>query len=136
MMVPAVTNSFFAAKKGEPAFLAAYERARLADPTELLWGKIGIHMMAEVVAAEGWGHRLTDPSDICPIPPFRIIDGILGSFDIDTLVRDTRCRAVHLYNEVMRIVGMDKNGHFPKKGLIGYLEKHVSEREERAIRAA
>jgi hypothetical protein len=129
VMLPGITNCFFAAQKGEPAFLQAFETSRHVDRTELLWGEIGVHLMARIVAENGWGQRLADPSDICPIPPFRIVDAILGSFDPQQVVQRTNCRAVHLYNEVMRTVGMDKNGHFPKKGLIGYLEERVSERE-------
>ena len=136
VMLPGITNCFFAAPKGEKAFLQAFESSRLVDRTELLWGEIGVHLMARIVAENGWGGRLADPSDICPIPPFRIVDAILGSFDPHHVVQSTNCRAVHLYNEVMRTVGMDKNGHFPKKGLIGYLERRVSEREASAGRAS
>ena len=136
VMLPGITNCFFAAPKGEKAFLQAYESSRLVDRTELLWGEIGVHLMARIVAENGWGSRLADPSDICPIPPFRIVDAILGSFDPHQVVQSTNCRAVHLYNEVMRTVGMDKNGHFPKKGLIGYLERRVSEREASVGRAS
>ena len=126
LVLPAVTNCFFAAEKGEAAFLAAYEQASKLDSSALLWGEIGIHKMAQIVAEEGWGDRLTAPTDICPIPPFRMIDAIMGSFDVEAVLQRTGCRAVHLYNEVMRMVGMDKNGTFPSHGLIGVLEKRVS----------
>jgi hypothetical protein len=130
-MLPAITNCFFAAPPGEEAFRRAFEQAHAADRDDLLWGEIGIHKMAEIVAAEGWGNRLTSPSDICPIPSFRIIDAIEGSMDVNAIIDSSGCRAVHLYNEVMRMVGFDKNGRFKSYGLIGILERRVRELESR-----
>jgi|GEM_PF-431030 len=129
LIAPAITNCFFAAEPGERAFLRAFEQASAVDAADLHWGEIGIHKMAEVVSEEGWGERLTAPTDLCPIPPFLIVDAITGSIDVERVLGATKCRAVHLYNEVMRMVGMDKNGTFPENGLIGILEKRVSERE-------
>jgi tetratricopeptide (TPR) repeat protein len=131
VMLPGITNCFFAAPPGEAAFARAFETARAADRHELLWGEIGIHKMAQLVAAHGWGDRLTAPSDICPIPSFRIIDAIEAAIDVEEILAITGCRAVHLYNEVMRVVGFDKNGRFKEHGLIGILEKRVSELERR-----
>lgn len=125
-VVPGVTNCFFASPPGEPAFLRAFEEARSADRSALLWGEIGIHKMSDIVAEEHWQDRLTSPSDICPIPSFRIVDAIHGKFDVDAVIEMTGCRAVHLYNEVMRMVNLDKHGAFPFGSLLELLDKRVS----------
>lgn len=129
VVTPAITNCFFSADPGEPEFLNAFERARRADHADLLWGEIGTHAMAEMVAGQGWGDRLADPSDFCPIPSFRMIDAMDGHLDVEEIVRSTGCRAVHLYNEVLRVAGVDKSGEFPRRSIVSFLETHVANLE-------
>jgi tetratricopeptide (TPR) repeat protein len=135
LMLPAVTNCFFAADAGEPALAWAFDHARGIPATDLRWGEIGTHLMARVVAENGWGDRLAAPSDFCPLPTFRMRDAIAGDIDAGAIVETSRCRAVHLYNEGMRDIGVDKNAPFPAHGLIGYLERRVAAREARVRRS-
>ncbi len=66
VVVPAITNCLFGAEAGEAAFGRAFDDAVARDNDQLLWGEIGIHKMAELVAAEGWGERLTAPDRHLP----------------------------------------------------------------------
>ncbi len=129
VILPSVTNCFFAAPAGEMAFSDAYREAAAADRVQLLWGEIGVHTMARLVAEQGWGARLAQPSDFCPIPHFQMVDAIDGALDIPGILASTRCRAVHLYHEVLRVGGVDKNRAFPKDSVIEVLDRLVTERE-------
>ena len=129
VIVPSVTNCFFAARAGEAGFLGAYQKAAEADRVQLLWGEIGVHAMARLVAENDWGSRLAEPSDFCPIPHFQMVDAIDGALDIPDILARTRCRAVHLYHEVMRVGGIDKSRAFPPDSLIEVLDRLVVSRE-------
>lgn len=130
VIVPGITNCYFSAEAGEPAFRRAFERSLRMNRDELAWGEVGTHLMAEIVATEKWGDRLASPSFVCPIPVFRIIDAVAGEFEVADIISKTQCNGVHLYNEKLRDVGIDKNAPFPELGLVGHLERRVRERED------
>jgi hypothetical protein len=126
---PGGDELFFAFDAREPRLRDTFEKVSAADSALLRWGEIGIHEMAELVARNRWGDRLAAPTDICPIPPFQMVDAIAGGVDVEEIIEQTSCRAIHLYNEIMRTASIDKNGVFPPNSVISVLEKRVSENE-------
>ena len=88
---------------------AAYEICTKKNPEELVWGEIGPGLVKEMVEKYTMKNFVKDPASFCPIPGCMwhvfIQTGVELKFDEDTY-------AVHLWNEMWRRSGVDKNQTF------------------------
>ena len=80
------------------------------DPNELSWGETGPMLVGQAIARFGLGHHMHPPRTVSPVGVLewrRLIEpGVSWTFDDST-------RAVHLWNEMWRRDGVDKDGDHP-----------------------
>lgn len=95
---------------GSEAMAYAWGRCLARDPKELIWGETGPKLVGETISRFGLERHLHPAPTFCPISFFdwRLIiePGLPWAFDDST-------RAVHLWNEMWRRGGVDKDGAFP-----------------------
>jgi hypothetical protein len=104
-----------------------YETSTSKDPNSLAWGEIGPNLLQEAV--QRFGHR----GDVVPHGTFTTVDWmrakrfVSGSPVVAVVERlkiaRYRSYAVHLYNEVWRRNGLDKNGTFPNISIFEELKR-------------
>ncbi len=98
------------APAGSPALAYAWEFCRSRNPQELAWGETGPYLVADMLRRfDLEGYR--QPRDVfCPVGPHdwqRLADPqARWHFDVAT-------RAVHLWNELWRRQGWDKDREYP-----------------------
>jgi mannosyltransferase OCH1-like enzyme len=95
---------------GSPAFAYAWESCISRRPEDLVWGETGPRLVADLIERFSLG-RFRQPRGVfCPIDPGewkRIVDpNVERRFDASA-------RAVHLWNELWRREGWDKDRDFP-----------------------
>ena len=79
------------------------------NPSDLVWGEIGPCLFSEGVHKFGMECHVKEPAVFCPIPWFRWKDAI----DPDVRLRLTEeTYAVHLWNEMWRREGFDKDDEY------------------------
>jgi hypothetical protein len=107
---PTPTSGFIKAPAGSEAMAFAWKQCQSKDPGRLTWGETGPRLVAEVIREFSLGRFLHGPSTFAPIPHFdweRVLEPVwAGDFPAET-------RAVHLWNEMWRRGGRDKDAHYP-----------------------
>jgi hypothetical protein len=106
--VPVVASCVIRAPIGSPAMEQAWRVCSASDPATLEWGETGPRLCANVVAANGLESFVEPPSTFCPIPFHewrRFVDAGAVELPEDAY-------AVHLWSEMWRRGGVDKNGEF------------------------
>jgi hypothetical protein len=108
------------APAGSAAMAFALETCLLKHPADLQWGESGSRLMQTVVARFGLAPHLQPHRVFCPVPYWdwrQVIDpSVDWHFDEDT-------RAIHLWNEMWRLAGQDKDGEFPQASLLQRLRR-------------
>ena len=84
----------------------AWYGCQTKDPAQLSWGEIGPKLFAKSVDAAELTRYVKSPKTFCPIPWFRWMDAINPERQFDF---DHETRAVHLWNELWRRGGFDKD---------------------------
>jgi Glycosyltransferase sugar-binding region containing DXD motif len=104
------TSAFLKAPAGSAAMSFAWEECRRKDVSRLAWGETGPRLVAEAVRRFGLGGSLLGPATFNPIP----------YFDWEQVLRPGRgvdlpagTHAVHLWNEMWRLSGRDKDARYP-----------------------
>lgn len=91
---------------GSRALAYAWETCAAKDPRQIVWGETGPGLVAEVVRRFSLERHVKPPSVFCPVPlrDFeRLVEpGASWAFGEET-------RAVHLWHEAWRRVGLDKD---------------------------
>ena len=104
------TSGFLKAPAGSPAFADAWERCDARRPEDLAWGETGPRLVGEILDRFDLARYLQPAATFCPVPYqecARFIEPDAGwSFAEST-------RAVHLWNEIWRRKGMDKDRSYP-----------------------
>ncbi len=81
------------------------DRANEKDRSRIIWGEVGPRLLGESVKMHGFSH--VEPHAFCPVDWF----GIGDLFELaDGAMRSSL--GIHLWNEVWRRDGLDKNGTY------------------------
>jgi len=94
-----------------------------ANPGELVWGETGPALMARAVARQGLEAYKKRADVFCPVPYHEwrsLIEPTNGG------VLSEATQAVHLWNEMWRREGLDKNGRYDADSLYERLRKEYS----------
>ncbi len=105
---PHVNCGAIRAPRGSEAIAWAWEVCMSKDPAELKWGETGPKLMASVVERFGLQDAVQPPEVFCPLPWSdwrRLIDA-------DPPELPPQARAIHLWNEIWRRNGCDKDAEY------------------------
>jgi hypothetical protein len=101
---------FLRGSAGSPVLAALWESCLALDPAAIGWGETGSGLLARTLPRFGLGGAVQPPEVFCPIPYFDWRDALEPnsprSFPETT-------RAVHLWNEMWRRAGQDKDARYP-----------------------
>lgn len=118
--VRTVTSGVFKAPPRAPVLAAAWQTADAKDPDLLRWGETGPRLLDELVTKFGLGHYVEPPGTFMPIP-WQQWRRILEPDDGQLL--PPAARAVHLWNEMWRREGLDKDRSYPADSLFERLKQ-------------
>ena len=105
-----VTNAVIKVPAGSAIMRYAAEVCAAKDPTALVWGETGSRLLAEAVGKFNLDSYIAEPAVFCPLP-FREWQKVLDpghQFELPT-----ECHTIHLWNEMWRRSGRDKNAVYP-----------------------
>lgn len=95
--------------------------------SDLQWGEIGPDLLGVSVYKYGLQHYVAKPYTFCPIPYKQWYKFLNGSLFVSWIelskMTILRTKAVHLWNEMWRRNGVDKNGIFPKRSIYERLKR-------------
>lgn len=94
---------------GHPLAAWAWERAAACDRAEVGWGEIGPRLVAEGVERFALAAHVEPPETFCPLP----YDAWRRVLDPRPPALPAAARALHLWNEMWRREGADKDGEHP-----------------------
>lgn len=118
-----VNNAVLALPKGSLLATQLFEIADAAPPERQRWGECGPGLMTTLVKM----HQLeTAAYPAASVHPIRYQDASVAFRPDSTRRIHRRTRgssAVHLWNEILRQRGIDKNGPFPRSSLIATLAR-------------
>jgi hypothetical protein len=95
------------APAGSAVMRECYEACAGADKTAVRWGEIGPHLASRKFSEHGLAHHALAPEMICPIDWWHAHELI-----IKPLPELPGAYAIHLWNEVWRYHGIDKDAAF------------------------
>jgi hypothetical protein len=95
---------------GSAAMAFAWEQCQSKDPARLNWGETGCRLMAEAIRRHALDRFLVSCETFAPVPSYEW-DRVLDPVHIPTFRQATR--AVHLWNEMWRRDGRDKDARHP-----------------------
>lgn len=99
---------FLKGERGHPAIGECFERCAARQPGELKWGETGPDLATEVFVNRALGSAVVHPDVFCPLDFWRVREFAMGPFGAPA---NTHC--VHLWNEMWRHHGMDKDAAYP-----------------------
>jgi hypothetical protein len=110
-----ITNCVIQAPAGSPIMKEALDACLARDPRTLRWGETGPRLLDRVVRARGALRDVRPPSTFCPVPHYRWRDLLRTSLKarVRLALRMRRATyAVHLWNEMWRRRGLDKDARY------------------------
>jgi len=123
----AASNSVLKTPPGSGIITYCYEEAARRDPRDLVWGETGPALITTAVEKFGLKGYAARPSTFCPISFWeweRSISGSLASsLKTRTKLAVCRSRGVHLWQEMWRRNGVDKDAFFPDHSLFERLKR-------------
>ena len=94
------------APPNHPAIRFLFEEADSKDPATLFWCETGTHLLRKAVQVFGLQSQCYPPDAFCPLECYRWQDAIRS----DTCVLGlSQSYPVHLWNEMWRLAGLDKD---------------------------
>ncbi len=105
-----VGNSVIRSPAGAPLIEAAWRAAEARDPEELGWGETGPRLLDALVRRFDLGAFVEPPATFAPLE-WRDWRRVIEPGASLPIAPETR--AVHLWNEMWRRDGVDKDGAFP-----------------------
>lgn len=125
-----VTTSFIQAPAGSPVMQRAWDLCAAKDRTQIRWGETGPALLREVVESLGMQPFVRPPEVFCPLPYPRW-ESLLEAA-APTLPAATA--AVHLWNEMWRRNGKEKDAQYDPACLYERLKERYGMRRGRAVR--
>jgi FkbM family methyltransferase len=116
---------------GSPVIQYAWDVCQSKDPSKLVWGEIGPLLLARAVNELGLDTQVQGADVFCPIPWFRWKE--LIEPDHPAVLRDDTC-AVHLWNELWRRGGFDKDEDYDPACLYERLKAKYLDRLESRVK--
>lgn len=104
-----ITSGVIKAPRSSPVMAYAWEACRKKDPQKITWGETGPRLMAEAVNRFSLQEYVKPPYVFCPLGYMdwqKVIDPDAA------LEPDEATCAIHLWNEMWRRAGVDKNQPF------------------------
>ncbi|HYI12323.1 MAG TPA: hypothetical protein VEK57_24935 [Thermoanaerobaculia bacterium] len=108
-----VNAGFIKAPAGSPAMQRAWDICAAKDRTQIRWGETGPALLREIVTTLGLESFVRPPEVFCPIP-FPKWESLL---DPIPPALPENAAAVHLWNELWRRAGKDKDAEFDSRCL-------------------
>ncbi len=121
-----VTNCVIKAPKDSPVMRHCLATAEARDPASLNWGDTGPRLLTEAVRRFQLDDSVVAPETFCPVHFFDA--GALLSRPVDLQSSPLRhAHAVHLWHEIWRRHGWDKNATYPDHCLYERLKRLLLE---------
>ena len=115
-----VTSGIIKAPKGSTAMAYAWEVCQSKKPEQLVWGETGPRLMAKAVKKFGLDKFTTDHRVFCPIDYEEWRKVLQPGFE---LLSDEPTYAIHLWNEMWRLAGQNKNAQYDQNCLYENLKR-------------
>jgi hypothetical protein len=115
-----VTNCVIKSPVGSNLMLHAWEVCQTKNPARLVWGETGPRLMAKAVRKFSLGGYQKTHHTFCPVD-YEEWDTVLQP-GLEILL-DDRTYAIHLWNEMWRMAGQDKNGQYHHNCLYEQLKR-------------
>lgn len=103
-----VSTGAIRAPRGSEAMAYAWEVCQSKDPSQLKWGETGPALLAQAVERFSLQDAVQEPAVFCPFP-YAEWEKVL---DADAPELPAEAAAVHLWNEMWRREGRDKDGTY------------------------
>ena len=103
---PVVTSGIIRAPKNSEIMACAWETCKMKDPAKLAWGEVGPRLMGQLIERLSLGEYVQPYPVFCPLGYYqwRAVLKPQLSWNFDDSVR-----AVHMWNEMWRRIGYDKD---------------------------
>ena len=121
---PVITNAPLKAPRNSPAMQYAWQVCERKDTQKIVWGETGPRLMAEAVRTYSLDRFVARPEAFCPIPWFEWKD-VLDPAHEWTFGPETS--AIHLWNEMWRRNGQDKDAQYDPACLYEQLKARFSQ---------
>ncbi len=122
-----VESCLIKAPSGSGIMEFCYDQSIKKNPDEIVWGEIGPDLLKREVINFGLTKYVKGPNEFCPIDWRdwrRYISGSIISTSIDKVrMAVYGTKAVHLWNEMWRLNGVDKNNSFHERSIYEQLKK-------------
>lgn len=115
------TSCFIKSGANSPFTRYCMEVCNNKNPDDITWGETGPYLVGEAVAELGLSEFVLQPEAVCPIPFWSVSEIVrdgFGEFPRQTF-------AVHLWNEMWRRKGLDKDRVYPNSLYRSLREKYV-----------
>ena len=114
-----VTNWFLRAPSGSRIMEYCYSEAAERDPETIRWGETGPTLVNHAVEKYNMRRYIVQEGTIFSVWSWQWKQFIKGARNIDRKWKSAGSSAfgVHLYNEMWRRNGIDKNGEFPQDSI-------------------
>lgn len=111
--------------KGADIMQYCYEKANSIDPQTLTWGDTGPNLMAQAVRAFKLQNYVVSPITFCPVNFWQWKRLISESLIVNWLENKkiNNSQAIHLWNEMWRRNGVNKDGVFPSSTIYEQLKR-------------
>ena len=115
-----VSSGIIKAPKGSRAMAYAWEVCQSKNPQDLAWGETGPRLMGEAVKECSLGEYMKPHQVFCPLG-YSDWRKVLER-DVEPLIYDSS-HSIHLWNEMWRAAGQDKNAQYDPNCLYEQLKK-------------
>lgn len=116
-----VNNGVIKAPAGSALMAYAWEVCQSKNPARLVWGETGPRLMSKAVKKLGLERYKTTYRTFCPIDYEQWRTLLQPGLDV---LFDERTSAIHLWNEMWRLAGQDKNAPYPPTCLYEKLKRN------------
>lgn len=114
-----VTSCVIGAPPASAAMAAAWQTCLGKDRGALEWGEVGPPLVEAVVAAQGLERFVEEPDRFCPVS-YRDWRDLIAAQPPDL---PPTAYAVHFWNEMWRLAGLDKDAAYPPTSLYETLKR-------------
>lgn len=132
------TSCVLKAPSGSGIFDYCCCEAEKRNPQDLTWGEIGPGLVSTAVEKYGMQSWVEKAETFCPIDWWHWKKSINNSpllrGEENRKIASANCRAVHLWNEMWRRNGVDKNADFPANSIYEFLKRRYFVYSSKAVK--
>jgi len=115
-----INSGVIKAPAGSSVMAYAWEVCRNKNPARLIWGETGPRLMAKAVKKFSLERYKKTHLAFCPVDYERWRKVLQPGFE---MLFDDATHAIHLWNEMWRVAGQDKNAQYPQTCLYEKLKQ-------------